>query len=292
MSQKRMRYRILDDMPRNVSRRAYTQYQLWLIGAALAGFVSLGLLFAVLTNLTARPAQQLAQFAAMSISEAAQYSGDGVAVAKLEGFLVADDAPAMPDDAARRVIRGSLTLSARSGSESEGDTVRETLLDWEERAERVFLSDGEARIPLAFDLAILPLPIESSDQQPEIQRTGSARLSQPVAVEYGGMTLPLSPSLWENEDSAFVDVVRRVLPHGESVVVVAGVESTPDGSQLVDPLGDRLQVVVGTEEEIRARGDQLRRLYSMLIVPLGIASLVMGGIARRMRRRFVELSNQ
>lgn len=286
-----MRYRFIMDMPRNVSRKEYERYQLFFLGTAITGFFTLGILFMVLTNQTARPTKQLAQIESLSIADATANSD--VEIAKLEGFLVTDEPLAMPDDEAQRVLRGEIRLSARSGSESDEETVRETLYEWEEAADAVYLTDGDTRLPLAFELAVLPLPEATAEPTPQVQRTDeSSRFSRPVAVTYAEMTFPLSPALWEDADNAFVDLERRALLHGQSAVVVAGVETTETGARLVDPLGNRLQVHLGTEEEIRERGVQTRRLFSILVIPLGLAFVVLGRHTYKMRQDFVERSNQ
>jgi hypothetical protein len=89
-----------------------------------------------------------------------------------------------------------------------------------------------------------------------------------------------------------VDVERAVLSQGASAVVVAGLEVTPDGNQLVDPLGDRLQVNLGTEAEIREQGQRTRVMFFILAIPAGIASFFLGRSALAMRREFVWMSNE
>ncbi len=54
-------------------------------------------------------------------------------------------------------------------------------------------------------------------------------------------------------ESVFKDFERETLPYGQSVVVVASLETTTGGNRLINPLGNRLQVLMGTEETIRLR---------------------------------------
>lgn len=293
-----MRYQWFQDVPRNVPKREYQQLQFLNFCAIGLGLTSTMLAIGAVTGLTMQTSRELAQVDTMSIVEAATYEGDRIDLIKLEGYLVADEAPAMPDDEARKVIRGALTLSARgdadSGSPDSDEPLRETLFEWEDSVDAVFLSDGDERIPLAFDLAVLPMAEESHDEvSPRIIRAGdSARTSRPVAVEYGDRTFPLSSDVWGNVDSVFTDLERRVLPHGQAVVVVAGLDTTTQGTQLIDPLGDRLRIELGTEDEIRQQGQQARLMFGILWIPLGLGSYFVGRSAHRLRQEFIERSNQ
>jgi hypothetical protein len=297
MPKQRIRYQWFRDIPRNVTRREYERFQFRSFCAIGLGCTAAVMAIAALTGLTLKPAQDLAKVNGISVKEATAYQGEGLALIKLEGYLVADDAPAMPDDEARRVIRGALTLSARgdvdSGTTESEEPLRETLFEWEGAADAVFLSDGEARIPLAFDLAVLPMMEEAGELSPKVVRQGdSARTSRPVAVEYGEMSFPLLPATWDQADSVFTDLERSVLPHGQTVVVVASLEPTSQGNQLVDPLGDRLQVRLGSEQEIRQQGQQLRGIFLILCVPLGVTSFLLGRSSHRLWQEFIERSNQ
>lgn len=242
--------------------------------------------------------RELAKIDDLSVADAISYEGDRLEIVKLEGFLMADDVLTMPDDDARKVIRGKLTILARSGSTSnetdEDLLVRETLFEWEDAATAVFLSDGDRRIPLAFDLAVLPTEEEAhadfSDRA--IQQGDSARTSRPVAVEYGDWVFPLPQDTWGDVDSVFTDVERRVLPQGQSVVIVAGLDTSPQGNQLIDPLGDRLAVLIGTEDSIRTQGIRARIMFALLSIPTGFASVAIGRSANRLRQEFIERSNE
>lgn len=302
MAHKRVRYQWFRDIPRNVTYREYEQFQFRAFGAFSLGMTAAVMVIVSIMGLNLRPSQELTQIDSMSIEEAIAAAGDRPDPVKLEGYLVADNPPTMPDDAARRVIRGRLQIKARGQADSESDSgeadakepLREVLLTWEETADRVFLSDGDRRIPLAFDLAVLPMQAETAGNlSPRIVREGqSARTSRPVAVEYGDQIFPLSPEVWGNADSIFTDLERQVLPHGQTVVVVAKLETGPQGNQLADPLGDRLHVLLGSEDEIRQQGQRLRRWFILLAIPLGLASFVVGRSAYGMGQEFVERSQQ
>ncbi|MFH7242416.1 MAG: hypothetical protein ACHWZW_06150 [Spirulina sp.] len=298
MAPKRVRYQWFRDIPRNVSYRDYERFQFRAFGAFSLGVTAAALAIVAMTGQTLRPAEELSQMDSLSIEAAMTVGADHPSPVKLEGYLVTDAPLTMPDDAARRVIRGRLRLMARgpSGSDADRDPEpqRETLLAWEETVDSVFLSDGKHRIPLAFDLAGLPMQEETAGRlSPRIVRAGtSSRTSRPVAVEYGDQVLPLSPDVWGQASSVFVDLERQVLPYGQAVVVVAKVEATPQGNQLVDPLGDRLQVRLGTEDEIRQQGQRTRRWFLFLAIPLGFASFVVGRSAYDLWQEFVERSNQ
>lgn len=297
MGRKRMRYRWLRDIPRNVTRREYERLQL--LNFLTVGLGSVAAMMAIggISGLTLQTSRQLAKIDAMSIEDAVDYGSDLINLIQLEGYLVTDTPLTMPDDAAQKVIRGRVKLVARADADS-GDTNsdqprRETLFEWEETAESVFLSDGEHRIPLAFDLAVLPMEDKSWKFSPRTLREGdSSRTSRPVAIEYGDNVYPLPLEKWGDVDSVFKDFERETLSYGQSVVVVASLETTPDGNRLIDPLGNRLQVLLGTQEEIRQNGQQARVMFLLLPIPLGIASFMLGKSAHQLRQEFIERSNQ
>ena len=310
----RMRYRWFVDRPRHVSRQAYDRYQLLLFGAAGLGFLTLGFLFSSIGGLTLSTSRDLAELDGMTVEEALAYGGDSPDLVKIEGFLLAENPATMPDNDEQQVIRGRLQVIARepgSGSDDASDTADGaenadedaadsaavlqpvTLLEWEETTAPVFLSDGDRQIPLAFDSTALPLPEDAGDVEPEYVREGdSSRTSRTVAVQYGEELLPLPQDYIDQGETVIVDVERAVLPQGASAVVVAGLEVTPEGNQLVDPLGDRLQISLGTEAEIREQGQHMRVVFFILAIPAGIASGFLGRSALAMRREFVELSNE
>lgn len=292
-----MRYQWFQDVPRNVTRREFQRLQFRNFCTAGLGLSAAMMAFASLSGLTMLTSKKLAEIDAMTIDDAVVYRGDRTDPIKLEGYLVADDPVTMPDEDSQKVIRGRVRLSARtdtnSGNADSSPPNQETLFEWEESAKSVFLSDGDRRIPLAFGLAVLPMQEEVDDFSPRTIREGEySRTSRPVAIEYAHQIYPLPLEKWGQIDSVFTDFDRQYLSHGQSVVVVASVEATPQGNQLVDPLGNRLQVLVGTEQEIHKQGQQMRVTFMILSIPLGVASFIVGRSAYRLRQEFVERSNQ
>ncbi len=311
----RMRYSWLVDRPRNVPRRDYDHYQLRLFGAIGLGMIAVGLLVSSIGGLTLMTTRELAAVEGMTVEEALAYEGDARDLVKIEGFLLAEDPTPMPDDEAQLAIRGQLRVIARpagrdadaaseasgEATEAEADAGTEagtvppptTLLAWEATAASVFLSDGDRQIPLAFDPIVLPLAEDAGDVEPEYIREGdSARTSRPVAVQYGEALLPLPEAYRDQRSGVIVEVERAVLPQGASAVVLAGLAVTPEGNQLVDPLGDRLRISLGTEAAIREQGQSLRVMFFLLAIPMGIASTFLGRSAMAMRREFVKISNE
>ncbi|MGD1906893.1 MAG: hypothetical protein ACFB0C_12980 [Leptolyngbyaceae cyanobacterium] len=309
----RMKYSWFVDRPRNVPRQDYERYQLISFGAAGLGVLALGLLVGSISGLTLSTSRELAEIDGITVEEALAYAENPPDLVKIEGFLMAENPVTMPDDA-QPVIRGQLQVTARqsgssddeadesnadnsAGNASTAETTDSagqiTLLDWEETTESVSLSDGDLQIPLAFDSTTLPLVEDLGDVEPEQIREGdSSRTSRTVAVQYGDELLPLPQAYVVQRKTVIVDVERSVLPQGASVVVVAGLEVTPEGNQLVDPLGDRLQVNLGTEAEIQEQGQQTRTLFFILGIPAAIASGLLARSALAMRRMFVRLSNE
>ncbi len=297
MGRKRMRYQWFQDVPRNVTRQEYQKLQFLNFGSICLGLSAAMMAFASVSGLTLQTSRNLAQIDAISIESARSYNGERIDLVKLEGYLVADNPPTMADDNAQKVIRGRIKLSARidadSGTTDSESPQKEILFEWEKTAKPVFLSDGDRRIPLAFDLAVLPMKEDLGDLSPRTIRDGeSARTSRPVAIEYGDQIYQLPLEIWGEVDSVFTDFERQILPHGQSVVVVASLKTTPQGNQLIDPLGDRLRVLMGTEEDIRQQGQQMRVLFFVLAFPFGFASFIVSRSASRLRQEFVELSNQ
>ncbi|MFG6104403.1 hypothetical protein D0962_34270 [Leptolyngbyaceae cyanobacterium CCMR0082] len=298
MSRKRIRYQWFQDIPRNVTRREYEQYQLRNFATIALGGMAALMAIGGISGLTLQTSRKLAEIEAMSVEDAVAYGGDRIELIQLEGYLVTDDPLVMPDDEAQKVIRGRVNLVARADTDSdttdpEALVRRETLFEWEETAASVLLSDGDHRIPLAFDLAVLPMEDDSFGFSPRTVREGeSSRVSRPVAIEYGDEVYPLPLEQWGEVDSVFKDFERETLPYGQSVVVVASLETTVDGNRLIDPLGNRLQVLMGTGEEIRREGQQARVMFLLLPIPLGFASFRLGKSARQLRQGFIERSNQ
>jgi len=295
MCPQRMRYQWFQDVPRNVTRREYQRYQFRQFTSLGLGAVAGMMAFLAATGLTLQSSRELAEVPSMSVADAAAHQGDRLDWVKLEGYLVADDALTMPDDPARQVIRGRIVIEARSETdegENGDEALRVVLYDWEAAATTVALSDGDRHLPLAFDLAVLPMQNELGEIYPEIVRAGeSARTRRPVAIDYGEQRFPLPLEQWGQIDSVLTDFDRQVLPQGQSVVVVAALEPTAQGNQLVDPLGDRLQVLMGTEKSIREQGQHMRMLFAILCVPIGFASWWVGRSAAQLHREFVERSN-
>jgi len=276
------------DLPRNVSRREYDRFQLICFGAIATGGMSLITLFVAITGLSLRTANELAEVPSLSIAEA--QSSEDVELVKLSGFLVADDPPIMPDDPALKVIRGVVELSARNEATKDDETVEEVLLSWSADADPVFLSDGEERIPFAVDITQFPLPEAEPDFQakPKVEYTeGSPRMSKPRAIAYADQEFPLDRAKWGESSSAFTDVKRQVLPHGQSVVVVAGLRDR----QIIDPLGDRLKIELGTESEIRENASRMRFILGFIWLPLAIASYFLARSANTLNQEFIRRSN-
>ncbi|NEQ44577.1 MAG: hypothetical protein F6K00_13845 [Leptolyngbya sp. SIOISBB] len=249
MNKKRMRYQWFQDVPRNVTRREYQRLQFYNFASLGLGVLAASLAISSITGLTLQISRELDDIDHLTIAEALTHEGDRLDLIKVEGFLIADNPPTMPDDETRQVIRGELTIVAQAETETEetdeNSDVQQlaVLYDWAAVAEPVFLSDSDRHLPLAFDLAVLPMESEEGPFDPETVYTDEpARLSRPVAIQYGTEMLPLPLEDWGPVDRVSTDMTRQVLPYGQSVVIVAALEASTDGPQLVDPLGDRLQV--------------------------------------------------
>ena len=281
----RLRRHWFTDRPRNVSRRDYNRYQWRLFGAISTGMMALMMAIAAGFGLTLQTSRQLAGVEAMTVAAAMDYDGDRLPARKIEGFLVTDQPISMPDEASLQVLKGELQV-VLEGDLSSDEVQRETLLEWRMTASPVYLTDGNQRLPLAFDLAALPL---ETDTQAKTDFTygGTGRTSRPVEVIYGDQIFPLDRQTWDAVDVLRTEVTRRFLPQGQTVVIVAGLESQPAGNQLVDPLGDRLRIELGSEAEIRRSGQHMRWVFGILWIPLAIASYSLAKSAQAMYLDFI-----
>ena len=287
---RRMRWSWWKDAPRNVSENEYAKFELLVLGAIASGGLAVISLVMGLTGQALKTSQELAQVEQLSVQAASEATTNRDLI-KLEGYLVADNPPTMPDDPALQVIQGKIALTARNGPSAAEETIQKVLFTWEAAVEQVFLSDGETRIPLAIALEKFPLPAAQPgpDQRPKIERTGeSARLSKPKAITYADQTFPLTAADWGRLDYITTDLDRRVLPHGQTVTVVAALRD----QQLVDPLGGRLKIALGTEADIRRTGERFGRILTVIWLPLAIASYLCGKKAAQLNQEFLERSQQ
>ncbi len=265
------RYSWWTDRPRNVTHKEYQQYQFLMMGLFATVFFGMasGASFVMRVLDFLQPKEPVP---GMTVQEAASYGQDGAAqrmdIVQLEGYLVADASESMPDEPELKVLRGRLLLEAEVG---EGEAlVKETFLDWEYQAEEVFLSDGSARVAIAFPLEQLPMKKDfSAKAWVTGGESGSARTqtSKPVMIEYGEDTFAPSEAMkaaaYEAGHSILAEATREYLADGAAVVVQAALEGTPEGGRLVDPLGERLSVELGTAKEIKA-GNVKATIFSFL----------------------------
>lgn len=273
------RYNWWTDRPRNVTHQEYQQYQLLMMGLIVAIFFGLGagasFVMQVLDFL--RPK---APVPGLTVQEAASYGQDGAAqrmdIVQLEGYIVADAPESMPDEPELKVLRGRLLLEAEAG---EGEAlVQETFIDWEYQAAEVFLSDGVERVAIAFPLEQLPMK-KSLSPMARVTGGGSrtSQTSQPVIIEYGDETYAPSEALKAAAYEASAgnglsaEVTREYLADGAAVVVQAALEGTPEGGRLVDPLGERLSVELGTAKSIEE--DHVKVTIFSLLFAIGMMVL-------------------
>ncbi|AFY38454.1 hypothetical protein Lepto7376_2159 [[Leptolyngbya] sp. PCC 7376] len=286
----RMRFQWWRDIPRNVSRREYEQYQLMCFGAIATGMFSIGSLMMAVTGLTLQTSKELAEIPAMTVAEAVAAPDQDLV--KISGYLVGKAAPTMPDEPALKVLRGNLKLTVRDESLAEDVTVETTLLEWSDAVEQISLTDNQdSEIPFDLDLEKFPI----SEVEPEFSDRPNVKRSEaedgerrPSHVEYGDELFELDPVKWRHADSAFTELERELLPYGQAVVVVAGIKD----QQLIDPLGDRLRIEFGTEEEIKNTAQKGRFFLSIFWLPLGGASYFFARQAIARNREFVYRSNE
>ena len=283
------RYNFWSDIPRNVTRREYNRYQLMVMGTIATITISAMTAFLAISGFNER-LRGTDNIPDMSVTEASNYAGkQQTGVVKLQGFLVSDDQLTMPDDQDLNIIRAQVILKAEAGRSD--DLVNETLFEWNQEATQVFLSDGKIRVPIAFDLANIPMQDDRMARAKVKYKGESARTSKPVALEYGEQIYPLSDILIE-KGSVSVSLTRKFVPEGQSVVIFAVVEATTNGGQLIDPLGERLRVITGTEKEIRKTDTKMRIFYGLLSILMGVSAYYLKKIQGAKWQEFVERSHQ
>ena len=289
----RMKFQWWRDIPRNVSRQEYDRHQLVIFGSVASGFFALGSLMMAVTGVTLKTANELAEIPPMTVAEAATATTDYELV-KISGYLVGaeDNVLTMPDDESQKVLRGSLKLVVQDEVIEEDVNHSETLWEWSEGVEQIAITDNkDSEVVIDLELEQFPLPEAEPEfsERPRVKKADTEEGDRhPVAVEYGGETFELDPVKWRRADNAYTELERQALPYGQSVVIVAGLQD----NQLIDPLGDRLRIELGTEEEIRRNGQQARWFTSILWLPLGGLSYYLGTIAIAQRKEFVVRSNQ
>lgn len=283
------RYNFWSDRPRNVTRREYDHYQMIVMGIVFTGAISVITAFLAVSGFNERLGGT-ENIPNMSVAEALAYDQQQPTdLVKLQGFLVANEQLTMPDEPNLEIIRGRVVLKAET--EQNEELIEEILWEWEQEAKQVFLSDGATQVPLAFDLAKIPLK-DDRQARAKIKRVGnSARTSKPVALEYAEQIYPLSDPFKE-ESSISAEVIRQFIPHGQSVIIFAAVESTPNGGRLIDPLGQRLKVLMGTETEIRQTDSRMRIIYALLTIVSGISAFFLKKRQGEKWQEFVERSHQ
>ncbi|MEL7083333.1 MAG: hypothetical protein AAGM36_02430 [Cyanobacteria bacterium J06597_1] len=285
-----IRYSFWTDRPRNVRHRDYQNYLGLRFGTVVLGGIGLCILVMSVFGVTLKASSELAALPGLSISDALSWDGNSNNPVKIEGFLLASNPYTMPDDDSLQVIRGGLLVVAR-GDRDADERVREELFRWERAANHVTLSDGSSTIPLAFNLDILPL-VEDRSARGRVLWAGDARRSQPLDVEYEAQIFPLTPTIWNGVESVFVDVTRRYLVQGEWVTIVAGLDTSSGQAQLVDPLGNRLQVYRGSEADILQTNQQARRSMGIVAILMLGGSYLLFRKAGEMYYQFEILSNQ
>lgn len=287
-----MKFQWWRDLPRNVSRQEYDRFQLVVFGAIASGCFSLGALAMAVTGMTETKTHELATIPKMSVAEAATTTIDYDLV-KLSGYLVGDpqEVLTMPDAPSQKVLRGHLNLVVQDGTSDGESNLSETLWDWSDAVERIAITDNQnSEIRVNVALAQFPLLEVEPEfaQRPRVRKTAQHTGDRlPSSVEYGEEIFELDPIKWRRTSYAYVKLERQMLPYGQAVVIVAALKD----NQLVDPSGDRLRIALGTEEDILRQGQQSRWLMSILWLPLGGLSYLLGSKAIAKRQEFIMRSN-
>lgn len=294
------RYNFWDiERPRNVSRREYQHYQLLIMGTIATTFFSIGGAALAITGASNR-LQGTENLPLMSIAQAAQYGagkpvGTRSDAVKMQGFLQAAQPVRLPDAPDQPMLRGRIVLKAESGVRDE--LMSETLLEWEDAASEVFFTDGTTRLPIGFDIANVPLQADRR-ARPRVRYAGeSSRTSKPVAIEYAEQIYPLSDQLKEaaatsSQRQVSAKLNREFATDGMAVLLIAALETTPEGVQIVDPLGDRLKILPGTAQSIAENDVKSRVFMGAFGVVMGVAAYMLKKAQAAKWQEFVIRSNE
>lgn len=288
----KMRRSFWTNRPRHVSKREYNRYSFMVFGTVVTGGLGAMFLISSVLGITTWQADKLAKLPEMSISEALKYKGEPTPPFKISGFLLASDPIAMPDEPELKVLKGELQVSAEfSGSEVVAD---EVLYEWRDQVDSVMLSENNTlqtsthTISVNSDLAQLPVE-RDFNARAQLQYDGPSRTARPIAIEYQDQTFPLADLL--TTGSVRPRVLRKYIPNGAKVTLIASVGSGAV-STLVAPRGQKLQILRGSEAEIRKTGASQRLMFGLTSFVLLGGSYLLGNMAVRMRHSFVVRSNQ
>lgn len=292
------RYNFWSDRPRNVSRREYNHYQLMIMATIATSFFSLGTGILAVTG-SANRLRGTEDIPVMSLAEVMQSAADTPvgtrgAVVKMQGFLQAETPVRMPDAPDQAMLRGRILLKAESGLRDE--LISETLLEWEESAAKIWFTDGITRLPIAFDTGKIPLK-QDRQARAKVRYAGEVRrFAKPVAVEYADQLYPLSDRLKARSEASSRQRVsprltREFATDGMAVLLVAAVETTADGPQIVDPLGEQLKVLPGTEQSIAEDDVKTRIFMGGFSVLMGIVAYILKQAQAAKWQEFVIRSN-
>ena len=276
--------------PRNVSRQEYNHYSLLMFGTAATGGIAVICFIASLLGLTTIPSKQLADLPTQSVEEALQHQGDRTSALKFQGQLVAEPPLIMPDDPNLEVVTGQLTIEARSRSQESVEPA--ILFDWQKQAPAIYLEQDGQRLPFGLDVTILPLEDDRTPRKSLVWEGESARISKAIAVEYAGQQYPFPEFLRDSSESPRVTITRNYFLNGQPVVIVAGLETTEQGPQLVPPLGKQAQVWLGTESDIKSQGEAARPMLFLIGIGSAIACYFLNRQYRQAKDEIIRKSNQ
>lgn len=288
----KMRRSFWTDRPRHVSKQEYNRYSFMVFGTVVTGGLGAMFLIGSVLGITTWQADKLTKLPEKSISEVLNYRGDPTPPFKISGFLWASDPIVMPDDPELKVLKGELQVSAEfSGSEVVAD---EVLYEWQDQVDSVVLSADNTlqastqTILVNSDLAQLPVE-RDFNARAQLQYDGPSRTARPIAIEYQDQTFPLADL--PATRSVKPRVLRQYIPNGAKVTLIASVGSGPV-SQLVAPHGQKLQILRGSEAEIRKTGASQRLMFGLISFVLLGSSYFLGNMTARIRHSFVVRSNQ
>ena len=288
----KMRRSFWTDCPRYVSRQEYNHYSTMLFGTVASGGVGAMLLISSVLGMTTWQANELADLPEMSIVEAINHQGGRTSPVKIPGYLLAPNPVSMPDEPSLKVLKGELTVSVKQ--RKQGASTSDVLYEWQDQVKAVVLATDSTlksqtqHVPLDADLSQLPLHIDRHARA-RLTYESSSRTAKPIAVEYKDQTFPLSDP--PPNRSVSPKVIRQYVPNGEPVTVIASVESGPGGGKIVAPPGLELQILKGSETDIRKTGATMRLMLGLTSFMLLGGSFYLGQKTARLRHSFVIRSN-
>jgi len=291
-----MQYGFWSGVPKNVSRREYRAYTGRVFGAIMCFLLGCIILVGSVAGLFLVDVDRLSEYESKSIDELANWSGERTGPVKVEGMLSATDPPTVPGKSERKVLNGRLTLRAdahhvRGGTKGP----QATLIEWEEAADQLVITDGKS----AIDADIDPKSFQLNPDRllrGKIRYSGGGMERVPEAVEFDGLEFPLEGDEWRNWTGAgstiSVDVELEVFEDRQTVTVVGDIDVVEGKPRLIAQKNKKIEVHFGTTAGLQNQAQVMRFVFPVIACGALFAGFWLFRSAKSLRAEFLLRSNQ